>query len=178
MLHCLADGKGGQKIEDTGPLTKKRMETIDDEVTEPRARASSTRHTRTESLSSSGTTRRRCTFAPTCADKHKGKSGQGDYNDVMVAHDENIGAHARQARRARHRRRHDRHVLDRQRPALQQLAGCRHHAVPLREEHQLGRRLARAGLRALAGPDSRRASVLNGIVVPSGLAADASRRRR
>ena len=30
----LADGKGGQKIEDTGPLTKKRMETIDDEVTE------------------------------------------------------------------------------------------------------------------------------------------------
>ena len=30
----LADGKGGQKIEDTGPLTKKRMETIDDEVTD------------------------------------------------------------------------------------------------------------------------------------------------
>jgi arylsulfatase len=26
-----------------------------------------------------------------CAEKHKGKSGQGDYNDVMVAHDENIG---------------------------------------------------------------------------------------
>ena len=25
------------------------------------------------------------------AEKHKGKSGQGDYNDVMVAHDENIG---------------------------------------------------------------------------------------
>jgi hypothetical protein len=25
------------------------------------------------------------------ADKHKGKSGQGDYNDIMVAHDENIG---------------------------------------------------------------------------------------
>ena len=24
------------------------------------------------------------------AEKHKGKSGQGDYNDVMVAHDENI----------------------------------------------------------------------------------------
>ena len=34
VLHCWADGKGGQKIEDTGPLTKKRMETIDDEVTE------------------------------------------------------------------------------------------------------------------------------------------------
>src|SRR6516162_9101031 len=33
VLHSWADGKGGQKIEDTGPLTKKRMETIDEEVT-------------------------------------------------------------------------------------------------------------------------------------------------
>jgi arylsulfatase A-like enzyme len=32
VLHCKADGKGGQKCEDTGPLTKKRMETIDEEV--------------------------------------------------------------------------------------------------------------------------------------------------
>ena len=32
VLHCKADGKGGQTIEDTGPLTKKRMETIDEEV--------------------------------------------------------------------------------------------------------------------------------------------------
>jgi len=34
VLHCRADGKGGQRVEDTGPLTKKRMETIDDEITE------------------------------------------------------------------------------------------------------------------------------------------------
>src|SRR6476469_653328 len=33
VLHCVADGKGGQTIEDTGPLTKKRMETIDEEIT-------------------------------------------------------------------------------------------------------------------------------------------------
>src|SRR5215471_15432173 len=32
VLHSWADGKGGQKIEDTGPLTVKRMETIDEEV--------------------------------------------------------------------------------------------------------------------------------------------------
>src|SRR6266536_1160051 len=32
VLHCKADGKGGQTIKDTGPLTKKRMETIDDET--------------------------------------------------------------------------------------------------------------------------------------------------
>lgn len=31
VIHSWADGKGGQRIEDTGPLTKKRMETIDDE---------------------------------------------------------------------------------------------------------------------------------------------------
>ncbi|MBW1609528.1 MAG: sulfatase-like hydrolase/transferase, partial [Deltaproteobacteria bacterium] len=31
VLHTWADGKGGQKIEDTGPMTRKRMETADDE---------------------------------------------------------------------------------------------------------------------------------------------------
>jgi len=30
-------------------------------------------------------------FRTHCAKKHQGKSGQGFYNDVMVAHDENIG---------------------------------------------------------------------------------------
>ena len=30
-------------------------------------------------------------FRTHCAEKHKGKSGQGDYNDAMVAHDEHIG---------------------------------------------------------------------------------------
>ena len=31
-------------------------------------------------------------FRTHCAEKNKGKSnGQGDYNDVMVAHDEHIG---------------------------------------------------------------------------------------
>src|SRR6266853_1655572 len=34
VLHCLADGKGGQEITDTGPLTKKRMETHDEQVGE------------------------------------------------------------------------------------------------------------------------------------------------
>jgi arylsulfatase len=31
VLHCWADGKGGQKIQNTGPLTRKRMETVDEE---------------------------------------------------------------------------------------------------------------------------------------------------
>src|SRR5438128_6767116 len=34
VLSCKADGKGGQTIQDTGPLTKKRMETIDEEITD------------------------------------------------------------------------------------------------------------------------------------------------
>ncbi len=33
VLHCIADGKGGQTVKDTGPLTIKRMETIDEEIT-------------------------------------------------------------------------------------------------------------------------------------------------
>ena len=32
VIHSWADGKGGQRIEDTGPLSKKRMESIDDET--------------------------------------------------------------------------------------------------------------------------------------------------
>src|SRR4030095_14876869 len=32
VLHTWADGKGGQRIEDTGPLNRKRMETVDQEI--------------------------------------------------------------------------------------------------------------------------------------------------
>ena len=63
---------------------------------------------------------------------------------------------ARLARRARHRRRHLRHVLDRQRAAPQLVARRRHDAVPQREEHQLGRRVPRADAGALARQDQGR----------------------
>ena len=33
VIHCWASPDGAQKIESTGPLGKKRMETIDEEVT-------------------------------------------------------------------------------------------------------------------------------------------------
>ena len=32
VLHCLSDGKGGQKCQDTGPLTTARMPTVDMEI--------------------------------------------------------------------------------------------------------------------------------------------------
>ncbi len=81
---------GKQTIEDTGPLTKKRMETIDEEITsaalgfmEKQAKANkpfflwynaTAMHLRTH-----------------LADKNRGKSGQDDYSDRMVTHDEQIG---------------------------------------------------------------------------------------
>jgi arylsulfatase len=90
VLKCTGDGKGGQKIVDTGPLTKKRMETIDEEITtaaiewmEKQAKAdqpfflwynSTAMHFRTH-----------------VAEKNIGKSGQDEYSDRMVVHDEQIG---------------------------------------------------------------------------------------
>jgi arylsulfatase len=81
---------GKQKITDTGPLTKKRMETVDEEITagalgwmEKQAKAkqpfflwynSTALHFRTH-----------------LADKNRGKSGQDDYSDRMVTHDEQVG---------------------------------------------------------------------------------------
>ena len=102
VLHCRATDEddstvdprwgrvGKQTIEDTGPLTKKRMETIDEEITagaldwmEKQVNAnkpfflwynSTAMHFRTH-----------------LADKNRGKSGQDDYSDRMVTHDEQIG---------------------------------------------------------------------------------------
>ena len=90
VLHCLADGKGGQTITDTGPLTKKRMETIDEEITagalgwmEKQAKAN-----RPFFLWYNSTAMH---FRTHLADKNRGKSGQDDYSDRMVTHDEQVG---------------------------------------------------------------------------------------
>jgi arylsulfatase len=90
VLHSWADGKGGQRIEDTGPLTKKRMETIDDEVTEKALGFIDKAHKDGKPFFLWYNTTA-MHFRTHCAEKHRGKSGQGFYNDVMVAHDEHIG---------------------------------------------------------------------------------------
>ncbi|MGI9264081.1 MAG: sulfatase-like hydrolase/transferase, partial [Gammaproteobacteria bacterium] len=90
VLHCWADGKGGQKIEDTGPLTKKRVEIVDEEKTESALDCIYRAHEADEPFFVWYNTTA-MHFRTHCAEKHKGKSGQGDYNDVMVAHDEHIG---------------------------------------------------------------------------------------
>jgi len=86
VIHSFADGR----IEDTGPLTKKRMETIDDEITERALRFIDEAHQADKPFFMWYNTTA-MHFRTHIAEKHKGKSGQGDYNDVMVAHDENIG---------------------------------------------------------------------------------------
>src|SRR5580765_6800794 len=90
VLSCKADGKGGQTIEDTGPLTKKRMETIDEEITD---RAMAWMETQAKAnkpffLWYNSTAMH---FRTHVAEKNIGKSGQDPYSDRMVVHDEQIG---------------------------------------------------------------------------------------
>ena len=91
VLHCHADGNGGQTIVDTGPLTKKRMETIDEEATAHALRFIDEAHAAEKPFFLWWTTTA-MHFRTHPAEKHLGKSGgQGVYNDVMCAHDENVG---------------------------------------------------------------------------------------
>ena len=92
MLHSWADRQGGQTIENTGPLTKKRMETIDDET----AGRGQGFHQRRDKAGKpffcwwNGT---RMHFRTHVKAEHTGISGpSGDeYHDGMVEHDMQVG---------------------------------------------------------------------------------------
>ena len=86
VLHSFADGR----VEDTGPLTRKRMETIDEEISEHALRFIEDAHKAGKPFFVWWNTTA-MHFRTHRADKHLNKSGQGFYNDVMVAHDENVG---------------------------------------------------------------------------------------
>jgi arylsulfatase len=90
VLHCKADGKGGQTIVDTGPLTKKRMETIDEEITSAALEWMETQAKADQPffLWYNATAMH---FRTHVAEKNIGKSGQDPYSDRMVVHDEQIG---------------------------------------------------------------------------------------
>ena len=176
VLHSWANGKGGQKIEDTGPLTKKRMETIDDEVTEHALSFIDKTHTegRPFFLWYNTTAMH---FRTHCPEKHKGKSGgQGDYNDVMVAHDKKIGTMLSRI--------DDLGMADNTIVVYSTDNGPHYNTwpdaaiSPFRSEkkHQLGGRLARAVFRALASCGQAGLRVQRRRLTP-GLAADVSRRR-
>src|SRR5271169_6044141 len=102
VMHCFASDKddpttdprwgrvGKQTVKDTGPLTKKRMETCDEEFTaatigwiEKQVRADKPFFCWYNSTA--------CHFRTHLAAKNRGKSGQDDYSDRMVTHDEQIG---------------------------------------------------------------------------------------
>ncbi len=90
VLKCTADGKGGQTIVNTGPLTKKRMETIDEESV-----AAAIDFIKRQKAAGkpflmwwNGT---RMHFRTHVKDENRGKSGQDEYSDGMVEHDGHVG---------------------------------------------------------------------------------------
>jgi len=90
VLHCKSDGKGGQTLEDTGPLTKKRMETIDEEV-HAKAMDFVDRNAKAKTpffLWYNSTRMHVWTHLKKASD---GKTGIGLYPDGMVEHDGFVG---------------------------------------------------------------------------------------
>ncbi|KAA1192763.1 arylsulfatase [Pseudohalioglobus sediminis] len=86
VIRSYADGR----VEDTGPLTRKRMETADEEFVAA-AMKFVDKTVKADKpffvwLNTTG-----MHFRTHPAKKHLGKSGQDFYNDVMVAHDELVG---------------------------------------------------------------------------------------
>jgi arylsulfatase A-like enzyme len=92
VLHCWADGKGGQKIEDTGPLTKKRMETVDDE-TGASARDFIDRAHKDGKPFFVWYNTTHMHFRTHAKPESMGQSGrwQSEYHDAMIDHDKNVG---------------------------------------------------------------------------------------
>ena len=92
VLRTKADGKGGQTIENLGPLTKKRMETIDDE-TIAAAKDFITRQVKAGQPFFTWWNGTRMHFRTHVKPENTGISGpSGDeYHDGMVEHDRHVG---------------------------------------------------------------------------------------
>jgi arylsulfatase A-like enzyme len=90
VIHSVADGKGGQTVDDTGALTKKRMETIDDE-TAAAAKDFITRQVKAGKPFFVWWNGTRMHFRTHVKPEHRGISGQDEYSDGMVEHDMHVG---------------------------------------------------------------------------------------
>jgi len=86
VIHSFADGK----IQDTGPLTKKRMETIDDEVTAAAVDFMERAKKAEKPFFIWYNTSRMHVFTH-LSPKWEGKTGYGVYADGMAEHDNDIG---------------------------------------------------------------------------------------
>ena len=90
VLHSKADGKGGQTIEDTGPLTRKRMETIDMEVSE-KAIDFIERNAKANKPFFCWWNSTRMHINTHLKAESQGVTGLGVYPDGMVEHDKSVG---------------------------------------------------------------------------------------
>ena len=86
VIHSFSDGR----VEDTGPLTRKRMETIDDDVTD-RTIAFIERAVAGDTPFFVWWNSTHMHFRTHIPDEAKGISGQGFYNDAMLLHDRAVG---------------------------------------------------------------------------------------
>jgi arylsulfatase A-like enzyme len=89
VLKCNADGKGGQTIENLGPLTKKRMETIDEETLAAAKDFIQRQHKAGKPFFCwwNGT---RMHFRTHVKKEHRHK-GNDEYTDGMIEHDMHVG---------------------------------------------------------------------------------------
>lgn len=86
VIHSYADGR----VEDSGPLTQKRMETVDEEFSHA-AIDFMERSVGEEAPFFVWFNATRMHFYTHITDEESGLSGQGFYNDAMVAHDQLVG---------------------------------------------------------------------------------------
>jgi len=86
VIHSYADGR----IEDTGPLDKKRMETIDDDVTD-RAQQFIRDAVDDDKPFFVWWNATKMHLWTRLKEESRGLSGQGEYNDAMVEHDQKVG---------------------------------------------------------------------------------------
>jgi arylsulfatase len=92
VLHCWSNGKGGQRIEDTGPLTKKRMQTVDEEFLEASIKFIRKQHlARKPFFVWFNTTHMH--FRTHVKPESRGQSGRwmSEYCDAMIDHDKHVG---------------------------------------------------------------------------------------
>jgi arylsulfatase len=90
VIKSMADGQGGQTIQNTGLLTKKRMETIDDE-TVAAAKDFITRQVKAGKPFFTWWNGTRMHFRTHVKAANRGRSGQDEYSDGMVEHDGHVG---------------------------------------------------------------------------------------
>ncbi len=168
-------GKVGKQVcKDTGPLTKKRMETIDDDIAN-RAVDFIQRQNKAGKPVFVWVNFTHMHFRTHTKPESIGQSGrwQSPYHDTMIDHDKNVGTVLKAL--------DDLGIADNtfvmystdNGPHMNSLAGWRDDAVPQREELELGRRLPGAGHGPLAGQDQAGPGVQRDRRPPR-LAADAS----